>query len=300
MGSDGEAVRALREVHILSAGGVSEAVSTWRLYQIMRGAIEEPRYVPDDVEVALRKAARSILEDRRGVSIRAFPGDLAFEGPFEVTKPWIVVEGGSTAMQEGDVLMIEMPSRRSYDMVWRNNYDVIVPVYTAGKAQVRMDVTGAARAAIWLLGDNGAIDEFHFVERDEDAIASLRESCLAAIARVEAGEEPAPDDDEVGEYLSMPGRKNSERVLGPADPITDAFEEWQRARAAESEANASARALKEQSRKPEGVLKRALAETPTLIMPSGQIVTCKHMVQPVAATVRRFDKIVVSKPAKAS
>ena len=289
---EGAGAVALRENHILCAAGISDSLSAWRLWRLMTGAEEPAPYSIETIERSFRRSLKEELETYRGVRIVPWGGDLSFEGPFVVTKPWVVAEGAAP-MHPGSVLMMEMPSRRTFDFVWRNGYDTLVPAHTRAKAQLRMAVTGLERACVWVVGDNGEIDEVHVVDRDDEEIARLREACRAAIERAESGEEPSPDDEDLGRYAEAHAGSNSVRLVAPGEAVAIAFDDYVAIKAQEKEASALARGLGKKADVPGTVLKRALVETPTLDMPNGQRLTMEAVVSVRKASTSRYDKLVI-------
>ncbi len=227
----------------------------------MTGTVAEaPAPSDDPLGRFMRENLERYFAEANGARCAPFAGPLRFEGPFASTRPTVFVVPGRTRAEPGDVLMVETPTRRGYELSWRVDYDSAVPDAVKAKANLRMAVAGAGAALVWVVGDNGTIDEMHRIRRDEATIERMREGCLEAEAGAAIGLEPAPDDADLADYI-VARRDEATEVLVRDERSREgialtAIEDLQREAAA---ATATERRSKQEQNAHRNVLLRALA-----------------------------------------
>ena len=241
----------------------------------------------------LQSAVESHLLSRLAGTASSFDGSNAFEGRFHVEIPRVLV----TADADPEILMIETPRRRDFDRQWRVGYDTTIPASVTARANVRMAVASLRSTVLWVVGDNGAIDEFHRITRDDKLVATLRTACRSMETSVAAGDEPSPDDDDLSDYiLALKGPPKPVLRVAAASPEAEAFRTLE---AIEREIALASDALQQRrndQKAPRSVLVRACAGRKGLEI-EGRLVRAE-MVQ-VNAKERKsysFPRVVVDDP----
>ncbi len=258
---------ALTERHILAAANLNSKLSPWRLHQILSGLAPVDQSAPSDRLADLfRRGLGAHLKDVYDVKVSRYQGPNDFVEPFHVNRPTLIEDPGALEATPGTVLMIETPSRAAYEFSWKINYDAVVPLGVVARANLRMHISGAQNALVWVIADNGEISEFHMLAYDPKLVAELEAACRTAITRADSGDEPAPDDPDLADYFRQHSslQSNSIKICEPSSPEAQAFNTYRRLDRERAEAEAAARTAKTKLDQPKKTLMQAMKDVPTL------------------------------------
>lgn len=268
----------LREDHILGASNLVKTYTPWRVYNALMGLEKEkPFDATGRLDIKMRNWLRQDAEANYGLVVKRFDGETAFEGPFHASAPDVIVDPGNLLGSKGDLLMIQTPAKDAYDMTWKAGYELSVPASVIAKAQIRMAVTGAERTLVWIVSDNGRVNEFEYVLRDQPFIDALRRKCREVLAAADEGREPAPDDVDVQEYALMRAGTKGVKKISIEDEEATAFRIYREAKATLSRLGRETKDAKIQEDNAKRVMLGAMKDGSILEMPDKSIVSMKRV-----------------------
>lgn len=197
------ALPTLSEKYILAAAGMSSNITEHELFQVMTLQSEDRKGEFSPAELELRNHYHRHLNKTFGLDADPLTPDSArvFENPFMAGRTLVITDPGSLAFAgdandhivAGNIILVETPSRRIYDNLYRDGFETMLPRYVVLRAHIKMKVAGTDKALVYVVGDNHDIDEFHVVKRDEALIEQLEQGCRRAIKRVIDNDPPRPD-----------------------------------------------------------------------------------------------------------
>lgn len=269
----------MREDHILGAARMANTFTPWRVYNLLKGVEKDQPFDPKGrLDLKVKNWLREDAKLTYGAEVSRFDGDTSFLGPFHATRPDIVTEPGALACKAGDILLIQTPSKDSYDMTWKAGYDLLVPATVEAKAQIRMSVAGADRTLLWIVSDSGRVSEFRYIDRDDEFIAALKRGCEAVLAAAERGEEPMPDDVDLDDYvLAKAGERGTVEVDAKSE-LVGHLQAYDKATKELSQLNIDVRNAKMDQDKAKDAFKKAIAAGKgNLKFPDGRTVVARRV-----------------------
>jgi hypothetical protein len=219
------AVPTMSEKYILAAAGQSSNITTYELHQVLTLQKEDVRGEFSPAELELRNHYHRHLHATYGIDADPVTPESArvFENPFVAGRTLVITDPGAlqyagkegSEIKAGNVIMVETPSRRLFDNLYRDGFETMLPSYVIMRAQIRMKVAQTDKALVYVVGDNHDIDEFHVVLRDDKIISDLEQACRRAIQRVIDNDPPKPDITE--DHLLVEIREGNAPLVVSAD-----------------------------------------------------------------------------------
>lgn len=263
---------------VLGMAGYSSQTSPWQAYMTLAGLRKPPAAGRGPIEEALEATYLEHLEERHGAMLGWVEGAELFGGAVRMGRlPRLVIPGGLIG-SEGDAVVLEMPTRASYQDAWVESGQTRIPFRVRARAVLAMAALGAGNALLWVVGDNGAIDEFHVVPMDQGILRSLEAAVGRMAGRLEAGDPPDPEDDDLTDALALAhgDGSNSTEAVGPDDPVVRMEREYDAALSERLALDRSSAVLKKkESELKNGILRRLREGAPRLRLPDGRHVSYK-------------------------
>ena len=296
-------LNANREDYILGAAGLSSAKSPWLVYHILTGTqIDAPKTVAPITAHFLESMIR-YAEKQYGATIVEDGFCTTFHGDFEIEQYLRVEKPGDLPCNPGDVILIEMLESNTLKFVWKVNHDMIMPWTVRARATIRMHAAGARSAIVWIISDQGATDEMHHLEYEEQIARHLISGCESMKARIQRSDEPDPSDEDLLSNVDFDDADgaghNSTRTVAETDELAKTFALYKKLSEEATAAN-RAKTDSEKAVKPvKAKLLRELDKTPRLIFPDGTRLSAKTI--KVKAQQRdgyQFQKLLLSDKAE--